>query len=149
MLIEGIFLGLVILGGYRAGRLIFPDLLKAFKTSRVPPHAISISPLSIKQTPVTPVEPSSESPQPPPALAFEPPETLEERYHKLEILLNEKNQIITKLETRFKNACEDREEFEKIKALLEEQIVELREQNRTLKLDAGIKGRFSFQEIPD
>ena len=52
---------------------------------------------------------------------------------KIDILLSEKNKEINLLQTELKSYEDRWGEFEKVKALMEEEIQKLREQNRTLK----------------
>ena len=63
----------------------------------------------------------------------EPPASLAQRLEKVERLLLEKNTLIDRLQGEVEAERSHRLEFEKVRSLLDEEIVRLKEQNRALK----------------
>jgi hypothetical protein len=59
--------------------------------------------------------------------------TLQEKVSRLETILLEKNTLIEKLQKQVVAEKSLREDFDKVKALLDEEIINLRKQNRELK----------------
>ena len=62
---------------------------------------------------------------------------LEENTTKLEAMLSEKNRTIEKLQKQLVTEESHRAEFEKVKTILDEEIQNLKAQNKTLKIPAG------------
>ena len=60
------------------------------------------------------------------------------RIEKLEMMLAEKNNNIQRLQTELRILCVQSNEFDKLKALLEEEIQRLREQNRMFRSELGL-----------
>jgi hypothetical protein len=69
----------------------------------------------------------------------EPNPDLIEQISKLESILLEKNRSIERLEKKLKAEWANRLEFEKVKNILDEEIVYLRTQNKELKTKIGDK----------
>ena len=111
------------LGGYVAGRLIF----KEWKTSQ---HEISAVPV-----PVEDFMPASVTQCAPETGPHEDTTSLEESFNKMEILLREKQQEIERLESRLYGEIRHRKDFDRMRTLLQTQIQELKEHNRLLKLE--------------
>lgn len=63
--------------------------------------------------------------------------SLEENVARLETMLNEKNRMIEKLQKQLAAEKIHRVEFEKVKAILDEEIQNLKAQNKTLKAPTG------------
>lgn len=86
----------------------------------------------------TPVQPvimeGLADPDPEPA-RYDP--SLEEKIVRLENILLEKNAVIEKLQRQVTAEKAHRTEFEKVKAILDEEIVKLRKQNKELKAKTG------------
>lgn len=59
--------------------------------------------------------------------------SLEDNVAKLEIIINEKNRLIEKLQKGLAAYRSHREEFEKVKSILDEEIQHLKAQNKELK----------------
>ncbi len=65
--------------------------------------------------------------------AQEMPMSLTAKAAKVELLLLEKNKLIDRLQSDLEAERSHRQEFEKVKALLDDQILKLKEQNRALR----------------
>ena len=61
------------------------------------------------------------------------PMSLTAKTEKIELLLLEKNKLIDRLQSDLEAERSHRQEFEKVKALLDEEIIRLKEHNRALR----------------
>ena len=82
--------------------------------------------------------PIPKTPVPQKPLNYSEPQGTERKLDKLEILLAEKNKNIQHLQTQLQIFLVQIREFDKIKALLDEEIIRLREQNRIFRSELGM-----------
>ena len=110
------YLAVLIIGMYWASKNLLPELLN-FKPSGLPsPKALTIS---------KPIENNG-------------PGEPQKRIEKLEILLLEKNKNILFFQNELRILYAQVREFDKLKGVLDEEILRLREQNRIFRSELGL-----------
>jgi hypothetical protein len=65
-------------------------------------------------------------------------DTVGPKIEKLEMMLSEKNDSILRLQTELNISQAQSRDFEKIRAILEEEVLRLREQNRMFRSELGL-----------
>lgn len=116
---------LVLIGSVIAGRLILGELRKERR------NYIAVAPQQLElEKPVAENLPSARYQ---PTFLEDSDSHMQERIHKIEVLLAEKNAELIKLQTLLETEQKNKTYFEKIKNLLECQVFESRQMNKDIK----------------
>lgn len=118
---------LVLIGSLIAGRLILGELRKERR------DYIPVSPQDIKPTPYAVIREQDLGSSFPAPSINEPGTLIQERIVKVERLLVEKNEELKKLQHMLEAERKHKNDFEKIKNLLEWQVFESRQMNKEIK----------------
>ena len=134
-----LFILVICVGGFAAFRLLAPDVYVRLKTAKfnfpIPwrrPNLLKDSTdVSVKEQPLaydhlptaidTPIE------------AHDMPEELSQKLFKMEMLLIEKNKLIERLQREVQAERAHRNEFEKVKSIMDDEVLRLKDQVRQLK----------------
>ena len=131
---------LLLIGSFIAGKLILGELRKERRDYiAIAPHDLEFKTTTVVSQPPMTLDQSVLTVQ---------PDGLQDRIHKIENLLAEKNTELTKLQSVLEAEQKHKVEFEKIKTLLQWQIFETRQMNKDVKreLDALIMQGKQFQD---